>query len=274
MQPKNQTVDVPVFRSSELFNWWYFRHRLDSVFRVKSSNIGLVFFNICASSPNSPEMDVAWTDVLDWIWGNRRRCFPVVDFRMLFFKNFCQNSFENIVVHILDYLLLFFCFATFPTPFLPSNPNLVIAIPQTHRRMISDPFNIVSHFRFDIFQNFIWRRIECTGKHEIMPNKDSSFIHGRIKLVFFKLTSSPKTDHIEPSKKRILGNFIVGRFVGPCEWHFWGNVVASSHVDIIAIEVEFKGSAVELFALLNNLYSSYSCWHRLRQYFSCIFFEG
>lgn len=69
---------------------------------------------------------------------------------MFFFQNVRQDPSENITIHVLDLLLLDLAQAIFPAPFLPTNPDLIIAIPQPNRRMMSDSSDIVSHFPFDV----------------------------------------------------------------------------------------------------------------------------
>ena len=150
MQPQNIAIDSSVLRSCVLLNGWNIWHCLNTILWVKPPNISLILLYISACTPDSPEMNITWTYIFDWIWRNRRWGLPIIHLWMLLFKNFCKYSFEYIIIHIFYYFLLLFSFSIFPSPLLPSNPYLIVTVPETHWRMMSDRLYIISHFSLDV----------------------------------------------------------------------------------------------------------------------------
>lgn len=93
-----------------------------------------------------------------------------------------------------------------------------------------------------------------------MPDENTSLIHWVVKLVLLELASTPEADHVVSTEDSIVFDFLVSGFIGPCKWHFRRDIVSSSHVDIIAVEVEGKRSAiVSLAVLLDNTNGSNAC---------------
>ena len=96
-----------------------------------------------------------------------------------------------------------------PTPLLPTNPNLIIPIPNGYRRMIPQSDDIINHLLPDILIDLLSARIHRTRKHQIMPNQQSILIAQVIEDVMVELTASPNPQHIEVAEDSGLDGFVV-----------------------------------------------------------------
>ena len=65
-----------------------------------------------------------------------------------------------------------------------------------------------------------------------MPDQDTVFVALEIKVIFFELTSSPQSDHVEVLLSCVLDYYFVRFCISIGETHFWGNVVAATTVNV------------------------------------------
>jgi hypothetical protein len=93
-----------------------------------------------------------------------------------------------------------------------------------------------------------------------MPYQNTCCVHCLIKLIFFELTTSPQSEHVESTEESVISHFLVGLKSGPGKGHFRGNVVGSSYVEVVSVEVESeRGAVVSFVCLLNNCNCSNAC---------------
>jgi hypothetical protein len=93
-----------------------------------------------------------------------------------------------------------------------------------------------------------------------MPNQNTCCIHRLIKLIFFELTTSPQSEHVESTEESVISYFFIGLTSGAGKGHFRRNVVGSSYVEIVSVEVESeRGAIVSFVCLLNNGDCSNAC---------------
>lgn len=232
MQSHDSTVNSSVLWGCKILNSRYVGHWLHAVFWVKSANVNIVFLNRGSCTPDPPEMHIPGLHVVSWIgwdWGGG---LPVRNLGSDLVNNFRQGVLENPFVHVFNDLFLLISLVSLPSPFLPANPYLIVPIPQTNRRMMSQPKQIVSHFLLNISGNLAWVRVKGTGIHEVMPDQNTVLVTFEIKLILFKLTSSPESDHVKILLSCVLDHRFVGFCISVGETHFWWNVVAATTVNV------------------------------------------
>jgi len=83
-----------------------------------------------------------------------------------------------------------------------------------------------------------------------MPDEDASFVHAFVELVLLELTTAPQSDHVKPAEKSVVFDFFISGAVCLSHRHLRRNIVSSTHVDIVAVEVESEGSAIVCLAEL------------------------
>ena len=251
VQPQNVAIYSPIRRLGKSQDTRDLRHRLHAVLGVEPSHKHLILLDRRACPPDPPEMDVPRTDRAGRVGRGGRRSLPIVDFRMFLLQDIREGQFEDGVVHLLDQLSLSLGEWTLPAPLPPANPDLVVAVPQAKRRVVANPLHVISHFPGNVLQDFLAAWVKCAGEHEVVPNQNASFVHALIELVFLKLPSSPQPNHVIPCEKSVLSDLLIGLLAGPRQRHLRRDVVASSHVYVIAVEVKSEGGPAEAFALLD-----------------------
>ena len=135
-----------------------------------------------------------------------RRCRSIRSWIIIFsyfiFKNMIEKLFGpiNILSHI--------------NPSHVHILNLIITVPNSKRRMMAKPFDIIFYLSFYIWKEvIIKKRVRLASELKILPNKNTTFVASIIKFIAFVISATPNSNHIHIRKlngiKHIIKLFLI-----------------------------------------------------------------
>ena len=119
----------------------------------------------------------------------------------------CIVSLENRILFLLRESIL-----PSPSPrrtVSPSQSVFIIPTPQSDTGMIPDSNHIVNSLQTHVIQKLLIPGIHRTGKHEILPYHDPVLITEFKKSIILVYSTTPYSDHIHVSIRRIQHHFLV-----------------------------------------------------------------
>ena len=102
--------------------------------------------------------------------------------------------------------------------------------------MITQAFHIIFHFLGYTIQIMLVSRKHSTGKHHVLPNKNTVFVAHFIKYIHLINTSAPNTQHIHIHISRGFDDIFIPAIRHPVRKIIQRNIISSFHKDIFSIQ--------------------------------------
>ena len=200
----------------------------------------IVMLPVCrerfAPVPDTPVMDIA--DVLRIAVvevsarGRRRR--PVECIRVFRLHNLREYLFihTDVVIHLLGRLR--------SVMDLEFRLGLIVPAPESHARMGAESSHLRADFRRDVGSERIAQLIGCAGKHEVLPDENSSLVADLIEIIIREITAAPDTDAVIMRLLRRLEKKIRALPGKSLENIILRDIISAHREDLKAIHLEGK----------------------------------